>query len=383
MGGGGCFRAALTASLVLVCAVSALTSCVKPPPGGGSGKAEPCKLAQPPDGAAVASVAARDQAKVDGSRLKVGLAFDIGGRGDASFNDAAVAGLDRAVDQLGLRPENRAERSPSSGEGESDKEARLVRLAEDGYTSIVAVGFVYAPRLATVAPHFPNTQFAIVDAEVPGPNVRSIEFAEEQASFLAGVVAAYKSKTCHIGFVGGVDNPLIHKFEAGFVQGARAAAPGIVIERKYLSPAGDNSGFQDPAKGRITANGELGRGADVVYHASGASGKGVIQAVHAAGKLAIGVDSDQHEQQNLGDARLSVITSVVKRVDVAVYEYLRATASGQLASFPSRFDLALGGVDLAASGGGIDDLKPVLDAYRAAIVSGRTHVATTRSELRE
>lgn len=369
--------------LAVACAVLMLTGCVKPPPVGGLGKAGPCKLAPPPAPAAAGPGKAGEQEKVDGSRLKVGLAFDIGGRGDASFNDAAVAGLDRAVDQLGLRPENRAERSPSSGEGESDKEGRLVRLAADGYTSIIAVGFVYAPRLATVASRFPNAQFAIIDADVPGVNVRSIEFAEEQASFLAGVVAAYKSKTCRIGFVGGVDNPLIHKFEAGFVQGARTAAPGVVVERKYLSPAGDNSGFQDPAKGRITADGELGRGADVIYHASGASGKGVIQAAHAAGKLAIGVDSDQHEQQNLGDARFSVVTSVVKRVDVAVYEYLRATASGALATFPSRFDLALGGVGLATSGGGIDDLKPVLDAYRAAIVSGRAHVAATRSELRE
>ncbi|WP_244431672.1 BMP family lipoprotein [Segniliparus rugosus] len=354
---------------------------MKPPPGGASGRAEPCQLARPPAAEPVSTTAAPDTAKADGSGLKVGLAFDIGGRGDASFNDAAVAGLDRATAELGLRQERRAERSPSSGEGESDKEARLVRLAEDGYTSIIAVGFVYAPRLATVAPRFPGTQFAIIDAQVPGPNVKSIEFAEEQASFLAGVVAAYKSKTCHVGFVGGVDNPLIHKFEAGFVQGARAAAPGIVVERKYLSPAGDNSGFQDPAKGRITANGELGRGADVVYHAAGASGKGVIQAVHAAGKLAIGVDSDQHEQQNLGEARFSVITSVVKRVDVAVFDYLRATALGQLASFPSRFDLALGGVGLATSGGGIDDLQAVLDAYRAAIVGGRIHVAATRAEL--
>ncbi|ADG97489.1 basic membrane lipoprotein [Segniliparus rotundus DSM 44985] len=378
MKGGGTLRGVVAVSLVLVS-----SSCVKPAPQGADGRAAPCTLAAPPSSQLDAPETVVAQEPADGSRLKVGLAFDIGGRGDTSFNDAAAAGLDRAVEQLRLRPENRAERSPSAGEAESDKEARLARLAQDGYTSIIAVGFAYAPGLQTVAQQFPDTHFAIIDAAVPGPNVTSVEFAEEQASFLAGVVAAYTSKTCHVGFVGGVDNPLIHKFEAGFVQGARAAAPRIAIERKYLSPAGDNAGFQDPAKGRITANGELLRGADVIYQAAGASGKGVIQAVAAAGKLAIGVDSDQHEQQNLGEARFSVLTSVVKRVDVAVFDYLRAVALGQLAAFPKRFDLALGGVGLATSGGGIDELQPVLAAYRRAIVAGQIHVAATRSELRE
>ncbi len=147
-------------------------------------------------------------------------------------------------------------------------------MAADGYNPIIAVGFKYATALQTVAAEVPNTKFAIVDdSSITLPNVTSLVFAEEQGSYLVGAAAALKSKACHIGFVGGVDVPLIQKFEAGYVAGAKAVAPDIKIEIKYISPAGDFTGFQDPAKGNTVAAGQLDAGADVIYHAAGASAR--------------------------------------------------------------------------------------------------------------
>ena len=179
----------------------------------------------------------------------MGLAYDIGGRGDASFNDSAAAGLDKAKADFGIAEVKELTAAPN--EPEDAKQTRLRQLASEGYSPIIGVGFAYAESLKVVAPEFPNVKFAIVDGAVEGAaNVTPLLFAEEQGSFLAGVIAAYKSKSCHVGFVGGVEIPLIQKFDAGFAQGAKTAAPDIKIEKKYLTPAGDFTGFQDPAKGQ-------------------------------------------------------------------------------------------------------------------------------------
>ncbi|WP_211765167.1 BMP family lipoprotein [Kutzneria sp. CA-103260] len=340
-----------------------------------------CKLATPPTAAAAGSSTTTSSSKVDGSALKVGLAYDIGGRGDASFNDAAAAGLDLAKSQLGVKAENVKETTAAPNESDAAKEARLRQLAQDGYNPIVTVGFAYGPALQNVAKDFPNTKFAIVDSTVENsPNVTPLTFTEEQGSFLVGVIAAYKSKGCHVGFVGGVNVPLIQKFQAGFDAGAKAAAPDIKIEDKYITPAGDFTGFQAPDKGRLVAQGELSAGADVIYQAAGNSGKGIFDAVKAkSGTYAIGVDSDQYKQAGVADDKDIIISSMMKRVDTAVYDFLRGVAAGDLTSIPKVFDLAVGGVDYATSGGKVDDIKSTVDAYKAQIISGAIKVPSTVS----
>ncbi|WP_409183366.1 BMP family protein [Amycolatopsis sp. VS8301801F10] len=329
---------------------------------------------KPPAAPAAATSSSAASGKVDGSKLKVGLAFDVGGRGDASFNDAAAAGTDRAKSDLGVPTVN--ESTASASESEAAKQQRLEQMAQSGLNPIIAVGFAYAPSVKTVAAKYPNTKFAIVDDDsISLPNVTPLVFAEEQGSFLAGVAAAYKSKKCHVGFVGGVNTPLIQKFEAGFLQGAKAVSSKIKIEDEYLTPAGDFSGFQDPPKGNAKAAAEISRGADVVYHAAGASGKGVFDAAKQNNALAIGVDSDQYNQKTVAADKDIIITSMIKRVDVAVFEYLQAVAKGDLSTVPKRFDLKSDGVGYSTSGGKVDDIKDVLDGYKAQIVSGAIKVS--------
>ncbi len=329
---------------------------------------------KPPAAPAAATSSSAASGKVDGSKLKVGLAFDVGGRGDASFNDAAAAGTDRAKSDLGVPTVN--ESTASASESEAAKQQRLEQMAQSGMNPIVAVGFAYAPSVKAVATKYPNTKFAIVDDDsITLPNVTPLVFAEEQGSFLAGVAAAYKSKKCHVGFVGGVNTPLIQKFEAGFLQGAHAVSSKIKVEDEYLTPAGDFSGFQDPPKGNAKAAAEISRGADVVYHAAGASGKGVFDAAKQNNALAIGVDSDQYNQKTVAADKDIIITSMIKRVDVAVFEYLQAVAKGDLSTVPKRFDLKSDGVGYSTSGGKVDDIKDVLDGYKAQIISGAIKVS--------
>jgi basic membrane protein A len=366
---------ALTGALALAgCAKDSGGGSTTPPAGGGN-QASGCKFSPVPAAASGAgSASTTTPAKVDASALKVGLAYDIGGRGDASFNDSAAAGLDKAKSDMGVKETKELTAAPN--EPEDAKQSRLRQLAQEGFTPIVAVGFAYAKSVEAVAKEFPNTKFAIVDDDtVKLPNVTGLVFAEEQGSFLVGVAAAYKSKGCHVGFVGGVNVPLIQKFEAGFKQGVKAAAPDAKIESEYITPAGDFTGFQDPAKGNVVAAGEISRGADVVYQAAGASGKGVFEAAKGKSVLAIGVDSDQYNQKTVENSKDVIITSMLKRVDVAVYDYVRAVAGNSLSSLPARFDLKADGVGYATSGGKIDDIKATLDAYRQQIIDGKITVS--------
>ena len=362
--------------------VLTLAGCAKDSGGGNSSNntaastgGSDCVTAQkPPAAPAAASSSTAAGAKVDGSKLKIGLAFDVGGRGDASFNDAAAAGTDKAKSDLGVTTVS--ESTASASEAESAKQQRLDQMASSGLNPIIAVGFAYAPSVKVVAAKYPNTKFAIVDDDsITLPNVTPLVFAEEQGSFLAGVAAAYKSKNCHIGFVGGVNTPLIQKFEAGFLQGAKTVSSKIKIEDEYLTPAGDFSGFQDPAKGNVKAAAQIAKGADVVYHAAGASGKGVFEAAKSNNAMAIGVDSDQYNQKTVEADKDVIITSMLKRVDVAVFDYVQAVAKGDLTGLPKRFDLKVDGVGYATSGGKIDDIKDVLDGYKAQIISGAITVS--------
>ncbi len=247
------------------------------------------------------------------AEVKVGMAYDVGGRGDQSFNDSAATGLDQAVSELGVSSD---EAEAEDGEAETAREERLRTFAEAGYDPVIAVGFAYAASLGKVAAEYPDVHFAIIDDSslVDCPNVGSLVFAEEQGSFLVGAAAALKSESGHIGFVGGVQVPLIEKFQAGYEAGAKAVNPDITIDVTYLTQPPDFSGFGDPAKGKTAAEGMFDAGADIVYHAAGGSGGGVFEAASEAGAKAIGVDSDQF---NTADPSVQdvILTSMLKNVE--------------------------------------------------------------------
>src|SRR5580693_5358671 len=249
------------------------------------------------------------------SHIRVGLVFDVGGRGDKSFNDAAFAGLERARRELGV------EESFLEPIGAEDREAALRLFAARGLDLVIAVGFIFSSDVDAVAAAYPDVRFACVDYSPPGdrvpPNVEGLAFREEEGSFLVGGVAGLLSKTHHVGFVGGMTIPLIRKFEAGFGAGVLATCPACVVHVAYAGSTPD--AFKDPAKGKALAISEIASGADVLFHASGATGHGVFEAARDAHVLAIGVDSDEYD-----DLPGTVVTSMVKRADVAVFDAIRA-----------------------------------------------------------
>jgi len=301
--------------------------------------------------------------------LKVGMAYDVGGRGDQSFNDAAAAGLDKAVKELGVQSK---EAAATNGEAESARQERLQQLIDAGYNNVVAVGFAYAKSVGAAAKANPNVKFAIVDdasKDSAGPNVDQITFAEEQGSYLVGAAAALKSKVNHVGFVGGVNTTLIKKFQAGYQAGAKAVNPNIVVDVKYLTEPPDFSGFNSVDKGKAAAEGMYQGGADIVYQAAGGSGGGVFTAAKAGGKLAIGVDSDQAKTA-AADVRDVIMTSMIKKVDVGVYDFIKSVSNNTFKAGVKVFDLKAGGVDYSTTGGKIDDIKSKLDDYKAQIIAG-------------
>jgi basic membrane protein A and related proteins len=309
--------------------------------------------------------------------LRIGLAYDTGGRGDQSFNDSAYAGASAAVDALGAELQ---EFSPN--EDASNRAEGLAGLAEQGFNPVIAVGFNYDDVIAEVAPQFPDTTFAQVDGSnadgAKGDNVTGLVFAEEEGSFLAGVAAALKSESGHIGFVGGVQSPLIEKFEAGYLAGAQAVNPQIVVDRQYISPAGDFSGFSDPARGQILAQGMYDAGADIVYHAAGGSGRGVFQAAADSGNRAIGVDSDQYLTVGEPALQAVIMTSMLKRVDNAVEQFINDYSEGNVQGATDVLnDLSTEGINLARSCGFIDDIQDDIDQYKQQILDGTITVPTT------
>ena len=311
--------------------------------------------------------------------LRVGVAYDTGGRGDKSFNDSAIAGVEAAVQELGGDVEEDIEELSPNDDG-SDREELLVQLAENGYNPVIAVGFAYGDIIADIAADYPETDFAIVDTsveEMGQDNLTGLVFAEEEGSFLAGVAAASKSVTGHIGFVGGQESPLIEKFEAGFKAGAQAVRPDIIVDTTYLSPAGDPSGFGDPEGGKVAAQGMYQAGADIVFHAAGGSGEGVFEAAVESGQRAIGVDSDQYLSAS-PDQQAVIMTSMLKRVDNAVENYITDVVEGDVEGGSDVLnDLSTEGVGLSDSGGYIDDIQDVLDDFRQQIIDGDIEVPTT------
>ncbi|HSJ51012.1 MAG TPA: BMP family ABC transporter substrate-binding protein [Actinomycetota bacterium] len=326
-----------------------------------------------------------------GEDVTVGLVYDIGGRGDLSFNDSAAAGLDQGVAELGIQTE---ELEPD--EGGTNRAELLSLLASEGSDLVIGVGFLFAETICQAGIDFPDVNFGdvdgFIDENTPNcegahnltaeDNIASLLFAEEQGSFLVGAAAALKSETGHVGFIGGVDIDLIHKFQAGFEAGAREINPEVEIDVTYISQPPDFSGFNDPARAKEIAASMYEGGADVVYHAAGGSGLGMFQAAqeytassgtHVWG---IGVDSDQY-QTLPEELQPHVLTSMLKRVDVAVFETIRAQVEGAFEGGYHTFDLSVDGVGYSTSGGFVDDIADQLEDLKAQIIDGSITVPTS------
>jgi basic membrane protein A len=319
------------------------------------------------------------------TKVKVGLAYDIGGRGDKSFNDSAAAGLDRAKKILKVTA-----REVTVTQGtDSEREDKLRLLAKAGYNPIIAVGFLYAGPIKNVAADYPNTQFGIIDdSSVELLNVAGLVFAEEQGSYLAGVAAALASKSGKVGYIGGVRTSLLQKFEAGYVAGVKATNKKATVDVKYITEFPDFTGFNDPAKAKVIAKGMIDRGVDVIYSAAGGSGAGNFQAATDAAKAGkkvwtIGVDSDQYLSASAAEKK-NMLTSMIKRVDLAVYDVIAAVAAGSTVNdildekglYGRRYDLSTAGVGVSYSGGYINKYKAQIDKAAAAIKSGKIKVPT-------
>jgi basic membrane protein A len=305
--------------------------------------------------------------------VTVGLLFDVTGRGDFSFNDSAAAGADKAKCDFGVKV---TESTPS---GDADRPERIKLISEQNQL-VIPVGFLWEKDTATAAAAYPDVNYGIVDGTVEGDNVAMLKFAENEGSYLVGVAAAIMSKSGNIGFVGGVENDLIKKFEAGFVAGAESVKADIKVQIKYITQPPDFSGFNDATKGKEIAKAMYDGGADVVYHAAGGSGTGVFQAAKEAGSpgevWAIGVDSDQYLSAS-DDLKPYILTSMLKRVDVAVYDTIKAEVEDAFKGGEQIFDLKVDGVGYATSGDFLsDEAIAAMEKAKSEIVAGTVTVPT-------
>jgi basic membrane protein A len=303
---------------------------------------------------------------------RVGLVFDVGGRGDKSFNDAAFEGVSRAHRELGVHIELL---EPSGAE---DREAALRLFAARGFDLVIGVGFIFSTDINVVAQDFPNTKFGCVDyapqGEIP-KNVVGLTFREEEGSFLVGAVAGLLTKSKHVGFVGGMDIPLIHRFEAGYRAGALYVCPKCEVHVGYAGTTPE--AFRDPAKGKAIAVSQISAGADIIYHASGTTGHGVFEAARDMGIRAIGVDSDQHDEMPG-----TVVTSMIKRVDVAVFDTVKAVGEGRFEGGIRTFGVKEDGVGYVSEGehgAGIEEsIKTRVAGLREEIAAGAIVAPRTR-----
>ena len=260
------------------------------------------------------------------AKLKVGMVFDIGGKGDQSFNDSAYRGLQWASEKFGIA---HVEIEPGA---DADRETGLRMIASQGFDLVIGVGFLFTDAIMAVADEFPKTKFAIIDGFIPDkPNVSSLLFMEHQGSFLVGVIAGLKAKgdgKNRVGFVGGMDIPLIHKFEAGYKAGVAYAYPGCKIISDYAGTT--PSAFVDPVKGKELALAQIDKGAHVIYHASGLTGAGVFEAGKERKTYVIGVDSNQNHLGHIeGTGANYGLTSMLKQVDVALFLTIKDLVNGK------------------------------------------------------
>lgn len=304
------------------------------------------------------------------AKFRVAMVTDIGGLGDQSFNDAAWRGLQRADKELGV--DVKVVESKVMG----DYETNLRSLADQKYDMIWAIGFLMTDALSTVAQQYPNTKFGIIDSVVDQPNVMSVTFKEEEGSFLVGLIAGSLTKKNKVGFIGGMEFPLIIKFEAGFRAGVAAANKKIDVNDVLVGYTGK---FDDPGKGKELAMTQFSQGADVIYSAAGACGIGAIEAAKEKKFYAIGVDSDQsHLAPN------NVAASMIKRVDVGVFKGIEAFVKGKFKAGLTVMGLAQDGVGVAYSPGVKvpDSVKKLVDSWEKKITSGQYKVPSTREELK-
>jgi basic membrane protein A len=300
--------------------------------------------------------------------FKAAIVTDTAGLGDQSFNDSAKRGLDRAAAELGIETQVYETSQPS------DYEPSLAQAPGQGSDITFAIGFLMTDALTNVAPQNPEAKFAIIDSVVEAGNVVSLNFKEEEGSFLVGAVAGLMTKSNKVGFMGGLEVPLIKKFEAGFRAGVQTVNPNAEVLVNY---AGD---FNDPGKGKEIALSQYADGADVIYHASGGTGLGLFQAAQekGAGFWAIGVDSDQY---NL--APENTLTSMMKQVDVAVFETIKAAQAGNFKAGTSIFGLKEGGVGLAptTSNNTPQEVIDQVNALGEKIKAGEFTVPATDEQL--
>ena len=292
--------------------------------------------------------------------IKPALLYDLGGKFDKSFNEAAFNGAEKFKTETGI------EYVEFEVSNASQREQALRRFAEDGRNPIVMTGFSWAEALDKVATDFPDQQFAIVDMVVDKPNIRSIVFKEQEGSYIVGLLAGMASQSKKVGFVGGMDIPLIRRFGCGYVGGAKAAGATDVIQNM----TGDTpAAWNDPTKGGEIAKTQIDQGADVIYAAAGGTGVGVLQAAADAGKLGIGVDSNQNGLQPG-----KVLTSMLKRVDTAVYGAFMDAKDGKLKGGINDLGLKEGGVDYALDENNKDlitpEMKAAADKAKADIIAG-------------
>src|SRR5436190_19848168 len=314
-----------------------------------------------------------------GDPVDVGVVFDVGGRGDKSFNDGAYLGAERAIKALGVRV-----RFVEPGDG-SDREAGLRLLAAEGMDLVIGVGFIFTDDLTQLAKEYPNTKFAGVDYSVatdkagnvmpPPTNLAALKFREEQGSYLVGALAALVGKSKTVGFVGGMDSPLIKKFEAGYEAGVHKVCPDCTVLAQYAGVTPE--AFRNPGKGKEIALAQYQQGANVIFHASGSTGLGVFEAARQTNKLAIGVDADQYSE-----APGYVLSSMVKGVDNAVYDAIRKVKDGTFKGGIYQYGLAEQGVGYIYDKNNekliSPDVHARLEQLRQEIIAGRIVVPSTR-----
>ena len=305
----------------------------------------------------------------------IGIAYSLGGREVPGFNQLAYIGVKPILDKNKAIKLIESQDSPTGTDDQRTERLRL--MAKRGANPIVVVGFTYASALAKVAPEFPKVQWGIVDdSSVKAPNVQGIVFKEEEGSYLVGLAAAMTTKTGSVGFIGGVNTPLIKKFEAGYIAGAKAINPKIKIQSTYISNFPDFSGFNDPAKGYEAAKGMYQNGADVIYAAAGGTGTGMHKAASELKKWSIGVDADEATYPAHAAYKSTILTSMLKRVDLGVRGFVNDALAGKKTAGIRTWGFKQGGVGYTKTGGYLTDVSSVNDNYGSEIASGKVVVPT-------
>ncbi|MBL6602549.1 MAG: BMP family ABC transporter substrate-binding protein [Alphaproteobacteria bacterium] len=309
---------------------------------------------------------------VQAADIKPAVIYDMGGKFDKSFNEGVWNGVKKFTEETGI------EVMEFEVTNETQREQAMRRMVERGATIVLGVGFAQADAIATVAAENPDVQFSIIDVFwLDAPNLRQYAFKEHEGSYLVGVAAAHASQTGKVGFVGGMDISLIRKFACGYVGGVKSVNSSATV---YQNMTGTTpAAWNDPAKGAELTMSQIDRGADVIYQAAGGTGIGVIQAATDAGKLSIGVDSNQN-----GIAPGSVLTSMLKRVDVAAYETFMDAKNDTFSSGVLTLGVAEGGVDWALDANNASlitaEMKAAVEQARSDIISGKISVHNYESD---